>query len=58
MENKRGGGRMTTKTIHSNIHGFITYKMTKGKFKLIYQEKNYLEKSNSNKILGVQTPTV
>tara|TARA_A100001391_G_scaffold164245_1_gene123930 strand:+ start:353 stop:502 length:150 start_codon:yes stop_codon:yes gene_type:complete len=49
---------MTTKTIHSHIHGFITYKMTKGKCKLIYQERNYLEKSYSNKILGVQTPTV
>ena len=49
---------MTTKTIHSNIYGFITYKMTKGKCKLIYQEKNYLEKTYLNKILGVQTPTV
>ena len=49
---------MTTKTIHSHIYGFITYKMTKDKCKLIYQEKNYLEKSYTNKILGVQTPTV
>jgi len=49
---------MITKTIHSNIYGFITYKITKGKCKLIYQEKSYLEKSYSNKILGVQKPTV
>ena len=49
---------LTIKTIHSNIYGFITYKIIKGKCKLIYQEKNYLEKSHLNKILGVQTPTV
>ena len=49
---------MTSKTIHSNIYGFITYKIIKGKCKPIYQEKSYLEKSYSNKILGVQTSTV
>jgi len=49
---------MTTKIMHSNIYGFIAYKMTKGECKPIYQEKSYLEKSYKSKILGVQTPTV